>query len=99
MTDSKWITDKIIKQGDETLLKLAQQRFDGSTDAPKDAFAADPTGEPVPVDPIAERQAFEDLLAVLNASDDGDPDTTVTALTLADFEQETFTPVEPSTET
>lgn len=47
---------------------------------------------PIPVDAAAERAAFEALLALLKATDDGDSGTVVTILSAEEFADETFTP-------
>jgi hypothetical protein len=47
---------------------------------------------PVVIDPATERAAFAELLALLKATDDGDADTVVTALSAEDFAEDTFTP-------
>lgn len=97
MTDKDdWKTQKILRDADEALLKMAvdhSKRIRGE-------LPEEPTPEPVPVplDPTVENDAFKALLAALAETDDGDTDTAVDVLSLDEFDAETFTPATPPEE-
>jgi hypothetical protein len=87
-----WIGDKIIKQADEQLLKIALAHSDSLRGKTPD----EPTPEPklpvedIPLDLAAEQAAFADLLKFV--ADNPDDDTEFTALSPEEFAAESFTP-------
>mgnify|MGYP000184973743 CR=1 FL=1 len=85
MTNTNWITDRILKQED-ALLDAAKNIHDGIE------MPVEQPSPPPSIDPDAERQAFADLLAALIETDDGDSDTLVTILTAEEFAEEDFVP-------
>lgn len=93
MSDNDWIAKKLLENQDEQMLAMAAKRLKDA-EASADETPSDHCGEPVPVDPEAEKQAFAELLALLGKRDDGDAATTVVALDLDAFSAEAFTPTE-----
>lgn len=86
-------TDEQIRADEEMLLKAqiadADKRFAGEDGEP----TSPPAPEAVRIDPVIELAAFAQLLGHLEASDDGDTETVVSAITADTFAEENFAPV------
>lgn len=90
-----WITDKILAQEDSMIAALSAKRLKEAEG--RDTPPATDLPPPVEVDAAAERQAFQELLALMAAKDEGDADTVINGIALADFDRDTFTPTERDT--
>jgi hypothetical protein len=85
-----WMGDKITKQTDEELLRMAKAHSDRLSGKEPEQSPPTSPGEDTPVDPVAEQTAFADLLKFI--ADNPEDDCEFTALSLDDFATETFTP-------
>ena len=83
-------TDANPTSEEDVLLRqaLASGEADGTNPSPPKYPPAE-----IVTDDEAERAAFTALIALLNATDDGDPDTIVSAITAEEFTNEAFSPV------